>query len=135
MKVLTLSPCIRGEGWLCCHGNPILQLSRAHQFPQQHHKAETVDNYFRHNTIERVAQTPYQVEFCRRSSSETKLTSKRVSERGIFLLIRPNQAHMRVRLIQIKRIISEHIYICNKSKKWSDCKRAIIRGKTFFPVL
>lgn len=49
----------KGAGWLCCHGNPILQLSSVHQFPQQHHKVGRGDNYFRHNTVERVEWKPY----------------------------------------------------------------------------
>lgn len=49
----------KGAGWLCCHGNLVLQLSSVHQFPQQHHKVERVDNYFRHNTVERVEWRPH----------------------------------------------------------------------------
>lgn len=49
----------KGADWICCHGNPILQLSSAHQFPQQHSMVERVDNYFRRNTVERVKWRPY----------------------------------------------------------------------------
>lgn len=52
-------PTHTGADWLCCHGNPILQLSSDQQFPQQHNKVEMVDNYFRHNTVERVEWRPY----------------------------------------------------------------------------
>lgn len=36
----TLTHICMGVGWLRCHGNVVLQLSSAHQFPQQHHKRE-----------------------------------------------------------------------------------------------
>lgn len=49
----------RGADGLRCHGNPLLQLSSAHPFPQQHNMVERADNYCRHNAVERVKWRPY----------------------------------------------------------------------------